>query len=149
MLCAAVQAVLEDRVAPIALLYLQFPHPPTAAACHQLLSALLPALPPPQREQMGPFYVDRALEAFSGTTDLQPLQQGVASLLRTLPRGSTVTLYCLQALLTKCGELGASRWEELPSALALGKGSLLSTALHGQSMSLTSSCARGVLHNFL
>ena len=106
------QPLLEERLAPLALLYLLHPHPPTFAAAHQLFAALLQPLPPAHRERLAPFYIDRALEGCSpggsGPTALDPLRAGLASLLQGLPAASPVGLYCMARLLDKCGELEAA-----------------------------------------
>lgn len=60
------QAVICEQLAPLALLYLLHPHPATSAASHQLLAALLPAVPLKQREPLAAFYIDRAMEGYPG-----------------------------------------------------------------------------------
>lgn len=99
---------MMDLLAPLCFLYQLHPHQPTSTLAHQLFAAMLPPLPPSSREQLGPFYIDHALHGYPGATLLDPLQQGVASLLRALPSGSAVSLYCVDALLRKCGQLAAS-----------------------------------------
>lgn len=113
-LATSLQALLLDRLAPTAFLYLLHPHLPTASAAHALLAALLPAAPAARREQLVPFYIDRALEGYPGPTSTEALRQGLASTLSALPPGSAAGLYCLERLLARCAELEVaaqgSRW---------------------------------------
>jgi hypothetical protein len=69
------QGVLENQLAPLAFLYLLHPHPPTAAAAHNLLCSLLVAVPQPQRPPLAAYYVQRCLEGCPGTTSATQLAQ--------------------------------------------------------------------------
>ncbi|GAB4816684.1 hypothetical protein N2152v2_003730 [Parachlorella kessleri] len=138
------QPLLEERLAPLALLYLLHPHAPTSAAAHQLFAALLLPLPPAHHERLAPFYIDRALEGCSpgGATALDPLRAGLASMLQGLPAASPVGLYCMSRLLDKCGELEAAgsreSWQLLKELFGMAAGLLLSVdrALLEPAMSL-------------
>lgn len=72
---ALAQAALEERLAPLAFLYLLHPHRPAAAAAHQLLCALMVAVPEAQRRPLAAYYVRRSLEGCPGATPLQQFGQ--------------------------------------------------------------------------
>ena len=82
---AVPQAALEQRLAPLAFLYLLHPHPPAAVAAHQLACALLLAalegeeeeeeeeMEGGRREPLAAYYVRRSLEGWcSGGATVAP-----------------------------------------------------------------------------
>jgi hypothetical protein len=100
--------VLEERLAPLAFLYLLHPHAPAATAAHQLFCALLVALlPEARREPLAAYFVQRSLEGCPGPTALPQLGQGLATVLQALPVGSPVALLCLEQVLDRCQQLAA------------------------------------------
>ena len=103
---ASLQMFLEERLAPLAFLYLLHPHAPTATAAHQLFCALLVALlPEARREPLAAYYVQRCLEGCPGPTPLPQFGQGLATVLHALPVGSPVPLLCLERVLDRCQQL--------------------------------------------
>lgn len=102
------QVTLEERVAPLAFLYLLHPHRPAAVAAHQLFCALLVALPEQRREPLAAYYMQRSLEGCpAGSAPPAELGQGLATVLASLPLGSPVALLCLQQVLEACSVLAA------------------------------------------
>ena len=102
------QVALEERLAPLAFLYLLQPHRPAAAAAHQLACALLVALPEGRREPPAAYYVRRSLEGCSGGAPPPPeFGQGLATVLAALPLGSPVPLLAVRLLLEACESLAA------------------------------------------
>ena len=58
-----------------------------------------------QRQELVPFYIKRALDAYPSCTPITGLSAGVDAAMRELPSGSSVVLLTLQSLATKASEL--------------------------------------------
>lgn len=92
--------MLEERLAPVAFLYLLHPHRPAAVAAHRLVCALLLAVQPEvAREPLASYYVQRSLEGVPGATPLPQFGQGLATAMQALPVGSPAALLCVQHVL--------------------------------------------------
>lgn len=104
------QCVLTDTLAPLCLLYLLYPHSPTATAAHHALCAVVTALPASALEQLAPACISRWLQdegqpvAWSQVDRfrVQHLAQGLSTIVKSLPGPSPVALRCIQMVIDKC-----------------------------------------------
>ncbi|DBA78919.1 TPA: hypothetical protein ACH3X1_008798 [Trebouxia sp. C0004] len=84
------------QAAPMMFLYLQHPQKPVSAAAHSLFCAVLKRSD--KKEELIPFYMKRALEAYPSCTHISGLSAGVDAAMRELPSGSPVVLLTLHSL---------------------------------------------------
>ncbi|KAL3138059.1 hypothetical protein ABBQ38_005291 [Trebouxia sp. C0009 RCD-2024] len=84
------------QAAPLMFLYMQHPHKPLPAAAHGLFCAVIQQTN--QKEQLVPFYMERALEGYPSCTPIIGLSAGVDAAMRELPSGSPVVLYMFRSL---------------------------------------------------
>ncbi|KAA6423409.1 MAG: hypothetical protein FRX49_06470 [Trebouxia sp. A1-2] len=91
------------QAAPMMFLYLQHPQKPVSAAAHSLFCAVLKHSD--QKEELIPFYMKRALEAYPSCTHISGLTAGVDAAMRELPSGSPVVLLTLHILVDRASAL--------------------------------------------
>ena len=78
----------------------------TAAAMLRVVSSYAKGCYVPlQKQELVPFYIKRALEAYPSCTPITGLSAGVDAAMRELPSGSSVVLLTLQSLTKKASEL--------------------------------------------
>ncbi|XP_002968688.2 uncharacterized protein LOC9650798 [Selaginella moellendorffii] len=107
---------VESGVVPILFLYICHPSKQAAEAAHQLFASFLSRRADSAREgslaeQLGVFYINRAMEGYPDFTPLEGLVAGVVEIVRCLPAGSVTIRHCIDQLVSKTqlliGLLGA------------------------------------------
>eukprot|EP01018_Ginkgo_biloba_P016699 Gb_16369 [translate_table: standard] len=105
-------------VAPLMFLYMQHPDENVARGSHSVFVAFMSAknsgsgssdveerVKTTLKEQLVVYYLQRALEAYPGSTPFEGLSSGVVALVQHLPAGSPAILHCINTLVEKTSNL--------------------------------------------